>query len=200
MARQSTPAKRASEGRKTVSRVRRKYKADLNRRRRLSPGEEPAIAFTCVVLKLAGYSNIQIGQVVGISKGQVKVFLETPEAVELLIELRAKIPAAALELLHGYMIEAVQAVVDVMRKSPDDKMVLAAASEILDRGGMPKTSRQEKKSDQTQTLNVTDDGLLDRLREAPPEVQEHAAQIVEDLEKMLSEHAQVEDEVVDDQT
>jgi len=200
MARQSTPATRASEGRKTVSRVRRRYKADINRRRKLGPGEEPAIAFTCVVLKLAGYTNIQIGRVVGISKGQVKVFLETPQAAELLVDLRAKIPAAALELLHGYMIEAVQAVVDVMRKSEDDKMVLAAASEILDRGGMPKTSRQEKKSEESQTLNVTDDGLLERLREAPPEVQEHAAQIVEDLEKMLMEHAQVEDGVVDDST
>lgn len=196
MGRQSTPARRASEGKKEIARIRRRYKADVTKPRKLVVGEESAVLFTCVVFKLASYTNTQIARIVGISKGQVKSLLETPDAQQLLTELRLKIPAAALELLHGYMIEAVQAMVDVMRRSPDDKMVLSAAAEILDRGGIPKTQRQEKKSEHSENLNITDDGLLASLREASPEVQEKAAQLVEGLEQLLSEHASIDDEVV----
>jgi hypothetical protein len=194
MARPSTPAQRASASKKNVAAVRRKYKVNTRTKKVLLPGEEQALVFTCVVLKLAGYTNIQASKIVGVSRGQVKTFLDTPHAQQLLVELRQRLPQAALELLHGYMIEAVQAMVDVMRRSSDDKMVLQAAAEILDRGGIPKSSRQEKKVEEIQNFTVTDGGILETLREASPEVQEQAAQLVEQLEAVLTAYAEGESE------
>jgi hypothetical protein len=187
--RPSTPTQRASDSKRKVASVRRKYKQNVRRPKTLVPGEEQAVGFTCVVLKLAGYTNTDMSRIVGISKGQVKKLLETPENQAMLVELREKLPSAALELLHGYMIEAVQAIVNVMRASTDDKVVVQAAGEILDRAGLPKTSRQERKSEHEEKLNITDDGLLDKLRDSSPEVQEQAAQLVEALEGLLAEHA-----------
>lgn len=185
----STPTQRAADSKRKVASVRRKYKQNVRTPRSLVPGEEAAVGFTCVVLKIAGYTNTDMSRIVGISKGQVKKLLEQPENQAMLVDLRQKLPAAALDLLHGYMIEAVQAIVNVMRSSMDDKVVVQAAGEILDRAGLAKTSRQERKSEHTENLNITDDGLLDKLREAPPEIQEQAAQIVENLEQLLAEHA-----------
>jgi len=147
--------------------------------------EESHVIVMCVILQLGGYSRTQMSQIIGISRGQVREFLDTPEAKELLVGLRQRLPQAALDLLHGYMIEAVQAIVDVMRSSADDRYILQAAGEILDRAGLPKSSRQERHSINDERVTVTDDGLVEKLREASPEVQEEAAQIIERLEELL---------------
>lgn len=187
--RQSTPDKRASEAKREVSRVRRKYKVNLDKNKKFMPGEEEHVATMVIVLKLAGYTNTQIGRTIGISRGQVKEFLSKPEVAERLAELREALPAAALQLLQGYLIEAVQAVVDVMRKSEEDTTILKAAAEIFDRAGLPKASRQEKDISSTSTTKITDDGLVDQLRESSPEVQEQAAQLIEQLENLLETEA-----------
>jgi hypothetical protein len=189
MARESTPAVRSLAQKKHVGSVRRKYKKDLTVPRKLLPGEEPYVADMVVVLKLAGYTYGQIGSVLGISKGQVKKFLDKTDVVEKLTLLREALPAAALELLHGYMIEAVQTIVDVMRKSTDDKFVLQAAAEILDRGGIPKASRQERLQETNEQITITDDGILEKLRDSSPEIQEKAAQAIEQIENLLLEAA-----------
>ena len=191
MPRRSTPEDRTNKNKEQVARVRRKYRAKkyIDKPKKLLPGDEQAMAFTCVVLKLAGYSNTDAARVVGISKGQVKAFLETPKAQELLVEMRVRLGEAALELLHGYMIEAVATIADVMRTSPDDKIVLQAAAEILDRGGIPKASRQERQIDNNENITISDDGLVEKLRELPPEEQERAAQIIEELEQLTLEAA-----------
>lgn len=184
-----TPVARASAAKKEQARIRRKYRVNVNVPRKLHPTEEPYIKDMVVVLKLASYSRFQMAKIIGISKGQVAKYLEDPEVIEKLVLLREQLPSAALELLHGYMIEAVQTIAEIMRHSQDDKMILQAAAEILDRGGMPKASRQERLNENTENVTITDDGLLDRLRDASPEVQEKAAQLVEDMEKMLLEAA-----------
>jgi hypothetical protein len=189
-----TPEQRARVTKKEINRVRRRYKVDLSKRKKFIPGEEEFAADMVIVLKLAGYSNNQIGQTIGISKGQVKQFLDRKDVSEKLAILRAKLPSAALELLQGYLIEAVQAVVDVMRRSHEDKMILQAAAEIFDRGGLPKASRQERVQENTHKTVITDDGIVESLREASPEVQEKAAVLIEDLEKLLKQATGTEDE------
>jgi hypothetical protein len=87
------------------------------------------------------------------------------------------------------MIEAVQALVDVMRRTDDDKYILQAAGEILDRAGLPKASRQERHQVNEERTTFTDEGMVERLREAPVEVQERAAQMIEQLESLLTESA-----------
>lgn len=186
----ATPAIRAQRAKIQVERVRRRYKKGLRTRKRLMKNEEKHVETMVVILQLGGYSRTQMAQVIGISRMQVREFLDRPSAQELLISLRQRLPGAALELLHGYMIEAVQAIVDVMRSSTDDKYILQAAGEVLDRAGLPKSSRQERHTINDERMVVTDDGIVEKLREASPEVQEEAAQIIERLEELLVKAAE----------
>lgn len=179
--------------------VRRRYKKNVKRNAVILPGEREFIAATVCTLKLARYPNTQIAKIIGISRQQVAEILEQPGVAERLVKLQENLPAAALEIMEGYSIEAVQALIDVMRTTEDDKYRIQAATEILDRTGVPKVSRQERKTEHEETINVRDDGLLEKLREASPEVQEEAAQMVEKLEALLSAHAGVEDEGEDDE-
>jgi hypothetical protein len=187
--RESTPNRRANEAKNDVKRVRRRYKKNVNRQSRLLPGEIPAVQNMVAVLHIAHYPKTQIARIIGISKQQVTEFLEDPAVSEMVVTLREGLPTAALDLMEGYMIEAVQAIVDVMRVSEDDAVVLRAASEILDRTGLAKVSKQERHVTNEEQTTITDDGLIDRLREASPEIQEQAAQVVEQLEGLLAQAA-----------
>jgi len=187
--RASTPDRRAADARREQDRIRRKYKINITRNANLLPSEIPHVKNMVVILKVAGYSQTQMSKVIGISRAQVREILSLPEISEEIAALRSALPRAALELIQGYMIEAVQAVVDVLRTSEDDKIVLQAAGDILDRGGMPKSSRQERHTTNEDRTTFTDEGIVERLREAKPEVQEEAAQLIEKLEELLAVHA-----------
>lgn len=195
--RPSIPNRRASEAKDEIGRVRRRYKTDLSRRTKLLPAEVPHVEDMVVVMKLAGYSRVQMGKAIGISRGQVREILDKPEVTEKIVSLRKRLPSAALDLLQGFMLEAIMAIVDVMRSSGDDGIVLKAAGEVLDRAGVPKASRQERLQVNEERTVITDDGLVDKLREAPVEVQEEAAQIIERLEVLLGETAKADDDVAD---
>lgn len=192
MARKSTPATRRVGQQKEIQRVRRKYKVNVSKPKKFVAGEEAHVEQMVVVLKIAGYSNVQAAKIVGVGRNQVAEILKRPRVLEMLTSLRLSLPQAALELLQGYMIEAVQAIVDVMRVSNDDKYVLQAAGEILDRAGIPKASRQERHNVNEERTTFTDEGVIDRLRDAPPAVQEKAAQMIEAFEELLAEYADVE--------
>lgn len=181
--------RRANEQVVDLNRVRRRYKVDTKRRRKLLPGEVGHVQDMVIILKLSGYSKAQIARTVGISFGQVTEMLDDPDVAERLVYMRGVLPQAALDLLHGYMVEAVQAIVDVMRMSDDDKLILQAAGEILDRAGLSKASRQERHQINEERTTITDDGLVEKLRTASPEVQEQAAQLVEQLEGILGDAA-----------
>lgn len=192
---ESTPNKRAGESKNEIKRVRRAYKQNVLKSRKILPGEQDHVINMVLVMKLAGYTQTQMARVIGISRNQVKAMLDAPEVNEKLVLLRSALPSAALDLLEGYMIEAVQVIVDIMRTSPDDKISLQAALEVLDRTGLPKASKSERHNINEEQITVTDDGLVDRLREASPEVQEEAAVLVERLEALLAASAEtVEDD------
>ena len=199
MPKKTTPATRAADGKKKVQSVRRKYKTNLSKPRKLLPGEVEHVNDMVIVLKLAGFTGSQIGSSIGISRGQVREILAQPEVAEKLVSLRARLPQAALDLLQGYMIEAVQAMVEVLRRSSDDKYILQAASEILDRGGLAKASRQERHNINEDRMTITDDGIVERLRQAAPEVQEEAAQIIERLEILLAVEAETSEATPNDE-
>lgn len=194
----STPDRRAADGKRDVARIRRRYKTKLNVKTRLLPGEITHVENMVVILKVAGYSQRQMASQIGISKGQVKAILDKPEISEEIVALRAALPRAALELIQNYMIEAITTVVDIMRTEPDNKIVLQAAGDILDRGGMPKASRQERHQVNEDRTTFTDEGLLERLREAPVEVQEEAAQMIDKFEQLLAAYADREEGATDE--
>lgn len=185
----SIPDRRASAKKKETERIRRKYKVDVTKHKKLLPGEIPHVELMLVVLRVAGYSKVQISKVIGISRKQVDEMLANPDVQAQLVAVRTRLPQAALELLEGYMVEAIQSIVDVMRKSTDDKFILQAAGEVLDRAGIPKASRQERFQVNEDRTTFTDEGIVERLREAPVEVQEAAAQMIENLETLLTQNA-----------
>lgn len=185
------PEDRARVTDKQIKSIRRRYKTRITTRKRYVAGEEDAISVSVAVFKIAGYSNTQIAQVLGISRGQTQGILENSRVKELLVTLRTNLTNAAIELLESYTIEAIQAIIDILRTSPDDNIRLKAAAEILDRSGIPKVSRSEKKIEEENTTTFTDDGIVDAIRELPPEAQEQAAQMVEQLEQFLTESAAI---------
>jgi hypothetical protein len=186
------PEERARATGKEANSIRRKYKTRLTTRKRYVVGEEDAIATTVAVFKIAGYSNTQIAQIIGISRNQVAQQLEKEHTQELMVLLRTNLTNAALELLESYTVEAIQALADVLRTSEDDNVRIKAASEILDRAGIPKVSRSERKVEEEHTTTFTDDGIVESLRQLSPEAQEQAAQMIENLENFLQENTGVE--------
>lgn len=196
MPRTKTPEERADSAQKSVKRIKRKYKVALSKPKKYAPGEREHLIDMVIVLKLGGYSNNQIGSVVGISRGQVKEVLEEPKTAERLLELRNNLPSAALDLLHGYSIEAVQAIADVMRGTEDDGLILKAAAEILDRVGIGKVSKSEREIHNTNENKFTvgaEEGLLESLRQLPPDRQEEAAVMIEQIESFIAESVQEEE-------
>lgn len=187
--RKKTPEARAGERERELQRIRRKYRKGTTIDKKLLPGERKQIEDTVIVLRLAGYERSQISRIIGISLAQVKSIMDDPKTTERLVHLRATITQAALDLLQGYMIEAIQTIVDIMRGSNDDKITLAACAEILDRAGIVKASRQERLQVNETKTTLTDDGIVEALRAASPEIQEQAAQLFEQLEGLLSENA-----------
>jgi len=177
----------AAAVKKHAVRVRRSYSVERAHAERIHSSEKKYIEQMVLVLHLARYSNRQISQICGIAYAKVGEILELPEVNETLIGLRQSLPQAALDLLQNYMIEAVQAIVDVMRTTGDDKLVLAAAADILDRAGIPKSTKTSSHKVTEEKLTITDDGIVEKLRQAPVEVQEEAAQIIEKLESLLAE-------------
>jgi predicted RNA-binding Zn ribbon-like protein len=157
------------------------------------PHEESFLKEEAIILKLAGFNNKQIGDAINISREQVSDWLNEPEQISKFAKLTQAIPAAARQLLQTYSVEAVAAIVDVMRHSEDDKFILEAAKEVLDRTGLPKATRQEIQSEKTERVEFgADESQLVELRQLPPELQEEAAQAMEELQdhlKQLSERA-----------
>jgi hypothetical protein len=110
-----------------------------------------------------------------------------------LCRCKKKLPEAAVNLGKAYLVEAVQAVVHVMRTETDNALVLKAAAELFDRFGIPKTSRNESKIESPDSSGVSTEipkGTMDKLRNAPPEVQSAIADLndsfLEGVERILN--------------
>jgi len=180
-----SPEKRSELVEKANRQARRTYKK-TTKRRKLTPDELATIKDIVVPLKVVGYSNLQIGLVTGIAKGQISEITKDEKIQERISKLRTGLPKAAQDLMRVYMIEAVMAIVHVMRTSDNNTEILKAASEILDRTEMPKTSRSEqtnKFDGDPQPENEKE--LFDQLRSADPEIQERAAQLRDAFEEGL---------------
>ena len=183
---QKTPADRAASIEAQTSIVKRRYKTNLKTRRRFAiQGEEELVKDMICVLKLANYTHGQIAAIVGVSRGQVGEYLKDENLQKKMLHLREALPAAALELGKAYLIEAVQAVVHVLRTETDNALVLKAASELFDRFGLPKLTRQEATVDASTMINEIDESLISKFRSATPEMQEKAAQLHELFEEGL---------------
>ena len=183
-----TPDDRAAEIEKQTAKVKKRYKLDTKKRRKVTDVEKAVIIDSIVCLRVASYTNSQIASIVGISKGQVKEIVADEKVQQRILFLKDRLPEAAVQLARSYLIEAVQAVVHVLRTEKDNALVLKAAAEIFDRFGLPKLSRAEVKTGDSPDApweDKEDKSLLDNFRSAPPEIQEKAAQLHEMFEEGL---------------
>ena len=198
MARQQarTPDEKAASLRKATEKARKRHKVVVTKRRKFTfEGEEDLVKDMIVVLKLANYSNTQVAMIVGISRKQVAAFLEDGNVQKKYLALKERLPQAALELGRAYLIEAVEAVVHVMRTTDDDAIILKAAAELFDRFGIPKSSRVETDKADGEENPMSDPTLMDRIRKASPEQQAQIADLQEmweqGLEQILKESQNV---------
>lgn len=195
MASPRTPDDKAADLRKASNKARKRYKVNVKKRRKFEfEGEEELTKDMIVVLKLANYSNTQIAMIVGVSRQQVGGYLEDGNVQKKYLALKEKLPQAALELGRAYLIEAVTAVVHVLRTSTNEKMILQAAGELFDRFGIPKSSRIETPSDDGDDDNpMADPSLMDKLRKASPEIQAAVADLQDSfmsgVEQILSQES-----------
>ena len=184
-----TPESRSAQLQEQASRVRRRYKVNINKRKKFTfEGESELVKNMTIVLKLAGYTNTQIATIVGVSRGQVKEILSDGNVQKQLVALANRLPQAALDLGRAYLIEAVQSIAHVMRTSTDEAMVLKAVGELFDRFGLPKVSRNEQKQPEVEIGDhpVTQT-MMERLRSASPEVQAKVADLQQMFEEGVSE-------------
>jgi len=196
-----TPASKAASLKKKTDKARRKYKINITKRKKFTyEGEQELVKNMIVVLKLANYTNEQTAMIVGVSRNQVAEFLKDGNVQKQYMRLKQQLPQAALELGQAYLIEAVQAVVHVLRTADDDAIILKAAGEIFDRFGIPKSSRVETTPPKGEDDNPIsgDPSLIDRIRGAAPETQEAVAQLQEAFEQGIAQL--LEKETGDDET
>lgn len=189
-----TPAERAEILEKAHSKAKKGYRINTKRDRKdVGDDEIVVIKDMLVSLRLVGYTPSQCAAVVGLSKGQVKEIVNDPNFKSRLESLKTKLPEAAVNLGRAYLVEAVQAVIHILRTETDNALILKAAAEIFDRFGIPKVSRAEVKSDPTpeQSGSEINETFMDRLRTAPPDIQEKVAALhesfTEGVERILSE-------------
>lgn len=192
MASKRTPDERSDFIKKTQARGRKGYKTNLKKRTVVSD-EELVIIKDCIVsLKLVGYTNTQISSIVGLSKGQTRDVINDPNFQSRLSAISKKLPEAAYRLGQAYLIEAVQAVLHVMRTEQDNALVLKAAAELFDRFGIPKNTKTEIKTEKPvdETATEIPKNVMDKLRQATPETQEAIAGLhegfLEGVERILS--------------
>lgn len=181
-----SPEERASAVAVAERKAKKGYKHNLKKPRTVTEEELEVFTDMAVSLRLVGYSNTQIAAVVGLSRGQVAAITKDEAFQKRIKLLRSKIPEAALNLGKAYLVEAVQAVVHVMRTETDSAMILKAAAELFDRFGIPKTSRTESKQESADEPDTVSMSIMNKLRDASPEVQEKVAQLQESFAEGVS--------------
>lgn len=190
-----TPDERSEIITKAQSKARKGYKRNTKRKVDIDKLDLDVIKDQLVALKvIGGYSDLQCSMIVGISKGQVREIVRDPNFKKRVDATKRNLPAAAINLGQAYLVEAVQAVVHVLRTESDNALVLRAAGEMFDRFGIGKVSRTEMKIDQPPAENTGQDipdDLMAQLRAASPEMQEKVAALhesfTEGIERILSE-------------
>jgi hypothetical protein len=178
-----TPDEKAANLKRQTEKARKRYKVNVTKRRKFTyEGEDELVSDMIVILKLANYSNSQIAMIVGVSRKQVATFLEDGNVQKKYMRLKAALPQAAFDLGRMYLIEAVSAVVHVMRTTDDGALILKAAGELFDRFGIPKSSRVETTPDGGTPDGenpMSDPTLMDKVRHASPEIQVAVAELQE---------------------
>jgi hypothetical protein len=100
-----------------------------------------------MILQIATYTPSQIASTLGEKVSTVRTWRKDPAFQKAYEDSLKVISGAAKEYMETLTIEAVKRMGELMRQHDDPQLALSAAKEILDRGGMPKISRNERKDE-----------------------------------------------------
>lgn len=205
--RKHTPEDRSNALEIERARMRRGFKKVTKKAgKQRSAGEKDFKMQMGVILDIAGFTAYQISLSLGESKSTISRWKAEPAWAKLYEKSSKVITGSALTLLQTYTIEAVQTLAVIMRTSRDDKLVLDAVKEILDRGGMPKSTRQEVTAPidpDVEKEAANERSLMNKFRQLPPEAQQQAADLYsameEGLERIVKEFGST-DSAIDNET
>lgn len=177
--------------------IKKQYRRGAKAERRIVGVEslsdvELAVAKTkACYLKAADFSYTYIGEALSVSKNVVKEWFKDPLMHEEVAKIQADYVDGAVKLLKTYAVELVEIVVEIARWSEDEGIALKAALEGLDRIGLAKVNKSESavaKTNRTEVDIVDKNGIVESLRDAPPDVQVKVAQKMEELLALTAEH------------
>lgn len=142
-------------------------------------------------LKAADYSYTYIGEALGTTRGTVKSWFEDSKMRERVAEIQNDFVDGAVKLLRTYAVELIEMLVEIARTSHDDKIAIQAITEALDRMGLSKVNKSQSAVVQTSRteLDIIDKtGLMEAMKDAPPEVQQEMARKLEEAMALAAEH------------
>lgn len=146
-------------------------------------------------LKAADFSYRYIGEALGVSTDMLKKWFIDDDLglAARVIKIQDDYVQGAVKLLKTYAIELVEMLIEIARTTEDDKTAITAITEAFDRMGLTKVNKSESAASivntERQEVELTDKaGLVDKLRNAPPEVQAKAAEHMEALLSLTAEH------------
>lgn len=181
--------------------IKKRYKGGKHTRRELvsfdslSEVEQAVKKEAACFLKAADYSHTYIAEALGTTRGVVKEWFagESGEVMRARVqEIQQDYIDGAVKLLKTYAIELIEMLVEIARdERVDAKTRIQAITEALDRAGMSKVNKSQSAATITEkhVVDITDKtGLVEALRDAPPEVQQEVARRMEETMALVSEH------------
>jgi len=144
--------------------------------------------------KAASLTYKQIAERLQLTENIVKKWFQDQAMQEKSAKLVQDMIGNTIRFGQTQAFDMLEIIAEVARTSDDDKTAVQAACEYLDRVGLTKINKSESKSAavvrEEHEVTLTDKtGLLEALQEsAPPEVVSRAAELVDELFSLGSEH------------
>jgi hypothetical protein len=144
--------------------------------------------------KASDFSYGDIADALGLTRDIIKKWFQEPEMQARCAKIVEDMVGSAVKFGQLASFEMLEIIADVARSADDDKTAIQAACEYLDRIGLTKVNKSESKSASTikeeRELNLVDkDGIIDALADnAPPEVLQRAATLMDELFSLTAEH------------
>jgi hypothetical protein len=177
--------------------IRKRYKHGTRARKRLvnveslTDVERAAKKEAACYLKAADYSFSYIADALGLSSSGVRKWFEDEGMRVKVAQIQADYVDGAVKLLKTYAIELIEMLVEIARSDVDAKTRITAITEALDRMGMSKVNKSQSAvvSTERTEVDLTDKtGLLEAMRDAPPEIQQEMARKMDEMMALAGEH------------
>lgn len=148
-------------------------------------------------LRAQNFAYSYIAEAVDVSESTIKNWLndEKLDLQSKILAIQADMTKGAIQHLSAHAIELMEILLELARKSEDDSVALKATVEGLGMLGITKVNKSESLATQTieesrrTEIDLVDrHGLVEALKDAPPEVQAKAAEKMDELLLIASEH------------